>query len=296
VTDTADILLFLTQLDYEAGDFAQSRKHGEEALALVVNGERHNMIGRSLMTVSWSAGAIGNYDQAAGYVERAHREYEMAKNRLLVFEQLHHLGTIRLKQGKLADARAYLERALPLLTEIDWVWGGWRVRRTIGRLLYHEGNYPAAREQLSACLEFFQSEAAQRHGDNPWRVDEAVFETLIPLADLERVEGDYAATQQNLWDALRLLHRIPIFTISFTALAAIAELLAAQSRSVEAAELAALVYEHPKAFAQDKDRATRVLTSLQAALTPEAFASAVGRGRMRDLEATVRELVREGKI
>ena len=58
-----------------------------------------------------------------------------------------------------------------------------------------------------------------------------------------------------------------------------------------AAELAALSRHHPSSTEETKDKAQALLDRLQGELTPAAFAAAVERGRARDLEAMVKELL-----
>lgn len=293
MVEIATSLLFMAQIEFEAGNFIESRKQGEEALSLVMSSEHNSMIGWAFMSLGFATGASRDYDQAGEYFQGAYKAYEADKNRLLMFEQLNNLGLLGLSQSNLVEARANLEQAQLLVTELDWMWGEWRVRRGLGRLLYHEGDYTAAKEQLTACLAFFRSEDARRYSDSGWRLDEAIFDTLIPLADLDRVEGNYATSHERLREALRLANGIPIVFKPFSVLAATAELLAAQADVERAAELAGLVQGHPKAYAEDRDRSTRLLMALKDRLPLAEWTTAIERGQRHEPDAVTRELLSE---
>jgi hypothetical protein len=58
-------------------------------------------------------------------------------------------------------------------------------------------------------------------------------------------------------------------------------------------ELAALARHHPVSIEETRDKAGELLDELRLWLSPEAYAVAETRGRARDLEATVRELLTE---
>jgi hypothetical protein len=76
-------------------------------------------------------------------------------------------------------------------------------------------------------------------------------------------------------------------------LVGIAGLLAREGKPEAAAELLALVLHHPFTWQWTKDRAAPLVAELKTALSPDRFAAAQGRGRARDLDTTVQELLAE---
>lgn len=56
-------------------------------------------------------------------------------------------------------------------------------------------------------------------------------------------------------------------------------------------EVAALARHHETSVEETRDRADDLLDGLRAELPPQAYAEAEARGRERDLEATMRELL-----
>jgi serine/threonine protein kinase len=73
----------------------------------------------------------------------------------------------------------------------------------------------------------------------------------------------------------------------------LAALMEAESQLERAVELATLVQQHRKAYAVDKERAGRLLESLRAQLSPEAFAAAVERGKLLEIESAVQAFLVE---
>jgi len=70
--------------------------------------------------------------------------------------------------------------------------------------------------------------------------------------------------------------------------------LLAQTGEVERAiEVAALARHHSASVEETRDKAQELLDRLRCDLSPEAYSAAEARGRARDLEATVHELLAE---
>ena len=67
--------------------------------------------------------------------------------------------------------------------------------------------------------------------------------------------------------------------------------LARRGEVERATELAALALHHPDSIDEVQDKARQILTELEGRLPPDAFAAAQVRGRARDLEATLAELL-----
>jgi hypothetical protein len=77
-----------------------------------------------------------------------------------------------------------------------------------------------------------------------------------------------------------------LFTLAF-----VARIKLLQGSAVEAAELLSLVLSHPATWALARDQATEVMACVAGALPPDCLSGAMARGRDRDLEATVTELL-----
>jgi predicted ATPase/DNA-binding SARP family transcriptional activator len=122
----------------------------------------------------------------------------------------------------------------------------------------------------------------------------------IEIAWASRVLGNVAREQNDLQGARRYLRRALEMGVSARATApalltvtGIAALLIREGELERPAELLALVLHHPWTWQWTKERAAPLVARLEAALSPERFAAAQERGRARDLETTVQELLAE---
>jgi len=70
-----------------------------------------------------------------------------------------------------------------------------------------------------------------------------------------------------------------------------ADLLIAKGDPEQAAELLGLVLHHPATHQMDRDRAQRLLSELESELSSEVLAAATARGRERDLDEVVAEIL-----
>jgi hypothetical protein len=111
----------------------------------------------------------------------------------------------------------------------------------------------------------------------------------------ERALGHHSRAQQCLLEALRTIAKIGAFAPSLFSLCLIALLLADRGEVERAIELYALASRYP--FVANsrhlEDTAGKHIAALAATLPPDAVAAVQTRGRARDLEATVAELLME---
>jgi hypothetical protein len=91
--------------------------------------------------------------------------------------------------------------------------------------------------------------------------------------------------------ALETAMAVEAAPLALLTLVGTARLLAAKGERERAAELLALVLHHPATWQWAKDRAAPLVAELEAKLSPDALAAAQERGRTRDLETTVAELL-----
>jgi hypothetical protein len=82
-------------------------------------------------------------------------------------------------------------------------------------------------------------------------------------------------------------------SVALLSLVGVGALLEAEGEKERALELLVLIRHHPLSWRWTKDRAAPLVTELEAELPPDVVAAAQERGRARDLEATVAELLVE---
>jgi tetratricopeptide (TPR) repeat protein len=105
--------------------------------------------------------------------------------------------------------------------------------------------------------------------------------------------GNYADARKHLRRSLELAVAAQMPSRHLLTLVGVARVLARQGDRDRALELLALVMNHRLSWQLAKDQAGPLIADLEAELPPEVVAAAQARGRARDLEATVAELLDE---
>ena len=105
--------------------------------------------------------------------------------------------------------------------------------------------------------------------------------------------GNYADARRYLRRALEAAIAAQIPTRHLLTLVGVAKVLAKQGEKERALELLALVMNHRFSWQMAKDQAAPLAAELEADLPPDVVASAQARGRARDLQTTVTELLAE---
>jgi tetratricopeptide (TPR) repeat protein len=232
------------------------------------------------------------------WIDLHHARYDQAKEHWLTFlgiaQEIDHrrgealslrgLGIVAYFEGQYARAQGLEEQSLALFRELGERW--WTVDRldALGRIALAAGDLERAgaryREALAAAEE---------------------------LADLEHVAwalcglGEVALAMEDLETARRCCRRALQVALedarartSRQALVSMARLHAQAGDRALAVELVALGFHaYPDRLGEEVPRAEAFLRDLRSGLSPDAYATAQARGRARELEVTLKELVAE---
>jgi hypothetical protein len=105
--------------------------------------------------------------------------------------------------------------------------------------------------------------------------------------------GDLPEARKCFRQALEIYMTVRVVSGVLLTLVGIATLLVAEGEKERALELLALVLHHPLSWQMAKDQAAPLIAKLEAELLPDVVAAAQERGRARNLDATVAELLVE---
>jgi len=111
--------------------------------------------------------------------------------------------------------------------------------------------------------------------------------TLNRLGDVALARGDPAQAQARYKEALALAAHEPYLGLKLDALARQAVWLAQEGRAARAAELAALVQNHPACTNPTRKVTDVLLSELQQKLSPDVYTAAVAQGRAADVTETL---------
>ena len=195
------------------------------------------------------------------------------------------LGIAETNLGRYQEARIHLQKGIDLFRTSGHLWGIRFTRFLLANVALAEEQYGDAQRLLRETVAGFQETSVQS-------------DLGQPLASLSRASyglGRLNEAHQHLCAALQIcieIHDMP----TSTHILPMAALLLADGGQVErAVELYALAsrYPHVANSRWYEDVAGKHIAAAATTLPPEVVAAAQERGRARDLEATVKELLAE---
>ena len=156
-----------------------------------------------------------------------------------------------------------------------------RCLNNLGDIATEQGDYALAAHYLNEALA-----TMKEIGDQ-----EGVAFVNLSLGDLAIGQNDWSAAQNYCQAGLKQAVSIAAMPWVLFALAGLADVQVKAKRYEAAAELLGLVLTHPASDAQVKQRAEPVLALARAALPPDVVEAALERGRAKESEAVVAEIL-----
>jgi predicted ATPase/DNA-binding SARP family transcriptional activator len=204
------------------------------------------------------------------------------------------LGHIAYGRADHAQARQYYERGLALFQQTGHLWAVGRLCSHLGDVAIAIGDYGAAEEHHRRALTryrelgFYWVEVSAPIG-GCWGVPIS----MQRLGDVALSVGDAVGAWKHYRDSVQMAIDHPYPELQLYVLLGPARLWIQEGHVERAVELAALAWHHRASVEETRDRADELLDRLRDKLPPKAYAAAEARGRARDVEATVRELLAE---
>jgi tetratricopeptide (TPR) repeat protein len=230
-----------------------------------------------------------------------HARYDQAEQHWLTFlgiaQEIDHprgealslrgLGIVAYFRGQYAQAQRLDEQSLALFQELGERW--WTVDRldALGRVALAADDLERAGARYREALVLAEELADLEH----------LARALCGLGEVALATGDVQAAKRRYRRALQVALEDPRVDTRRYTLASLSKLYALDGEPEWVIELLGLVLSTRPDYWSNILRDTDLLLSaLRSELSPEAYASARKRGRARDLEATLRELLAELEI
>jgi tetratricopeptide (TPR) repeat protein len=264
----------LANMARAVGDFDQSMAHARQSLALHRTTGNPRYIAASINTLAVAHAERGEFEEA----QRLHAE-GLALRRELgdrrgVATALVNLGFVALGQGQYAKVKTFEREALTLFRELGFPMGEAVALNNWGVACHMLGEYAEARSLLVECLAVCR-ELGHRH---------IAAHALASLGGVAGALGEYREAWEHTREALETAREIGSVSATLFGLVSAAFLLARNEAGQQAAEVSALVYHHPAANQETKNRARQLLVELETQLPAPVIAAAQERGRARKLE------------
>jgi tetratricopeptide (TPR) repeat protein len=192
------------------------------------------------------------------------------------------LAKVAYLRGQYARAKVFQEQSLAIFRELgerQWIVGR---LDALGEVALASGDLEQARTRYREALSLAEELAAMV----------SVERALCGLGDVALAAGDVLAARQHYRRALQVAMEAPRVDAGRRALISLAKLVAHRGKRGLAVELLTLAFDVRPDLWHETLRGTEALQGeLRSGLSPEAYAAAQARGRGRDLEATLRELL-----
>jgi tetratricopeptide (TPR) repeat protein len=224
------------------------------------------------------------YDQAEGHLLKALRIAQEIGHRRGQAVSLGDLGELAYLQGEYTRARAFHEQSLVIFREMGERW--WIVSglNALGEDALAARDLEQARARCREALSLSEELADFFN----------MAQALCGLGEVALATGDVPAARRCYRHALQVALEDSFVGTGRRALGSVARFVAHQGEPELAVELAALVLNvRPGLWRETLHSTEAFLSELQSGLSPDVYAAAEARGRARDLEATMAELLAE---
>jgi predicted ATPase len=322
---TAAALYALGKVAQGLGAYAEARQFHEDSLTIRQALGDQRALADSLAGLGAIALYQGEFTEAEHLMRESIAIHQEIGNRAGIAGGLSSLGTTFIFLGKFAKAASVLQESATVYNELGSRPSLALSTITLGHAKAHSGEYEQARVQGEFGLNLSRKISYQRGiGHACWLLgyvalaeetyieaeqllqkSVATFRELGQREELGSVLGvlgmalcglsQLSQARQHLQEALHTATQIRGLAQSISVLRGIALLLAERGDVERAVELYALVSRYPIVSNSrlSEDTVGRHIAAVAAGLPPEVVAVAQERGRTRDIEATVAELLAE---
>ncbi|MBN1937529.1 MAG: hypothetical protein JW934_22920 [Anaerolineae bacterium] len=287
-----DRLMIATEMIFLAGYEPPARRRAilEELLPQAPHCVKpfvHRSLATMLLFLGDLDGAQAHYEAAAaGCAEQGDQAHQGI---ILAF-----MGHVAYGRAEYPSARQYYEQSHALFVASGLAWAAGRTQQHLGDVALALG------EQAQAERHHRQALARYEEAQAYWMVERAeiggcwgIPVSLQILGDMALARGSTGEARDRYRQAVRRGIDQPYPDLHLHLLLGPARLLAREGQREQAVALAALAQHHPESIQETRDKAGLLLDALRAEMDANVFDAAQERGRARDLDQTVRELLEE---
>jgi serine/threonine protein kinase/tetratricopeptide (TPR) repeat protein len=264
------------------GNYILSKKYFQDSLALFRKVDNREGITKSLSGLGYNSWILGEYPEAKQLHQVMLSLCRETGDQEGISRSIGNLGIDAIGLREYEEARRLFQESLALYKETGDKRGVADELGDLGELANIMGEYLAAAQFAQESLELYRE---VYHVDVSWPV---------------RVLGNAVCRMGTLLEARDCLHRALMYDVSLRRMSlvildliGIASLMKAEGKMDKGLELLTLVIHHPISWQMAKDQAAPLIAKLEAELPPDIVAAAKERGRARDLESTIAELLAE---
>ncbi len=181
------------------------------------------------------------------------------------------------------EGKQATEEALPIARQFGHPFGMACCCWFLGQVAFNGGQYAEAKRLEWESYRILNDEIGNRYN---------LTTSLLYLGEIALAEHDSSEARRVLREALLITKETSYLRYLHALFTVIADLLVREDKAELAVEVCALVLDQPTVILfNPARRATHLLQRLQGHIPPDIFATAVQRGRARNLDETIDELI-----
>lgn len=265
------------------GDHEDAKRKLTESLRLQRELGNHSGTIGSLCILGYACWILGEYNEAKQLHSEALGMCREIGDRHGIARSLDFLAIDSFGLKDYEGARRLYLESLAIARDLGEAWRDADILSDLGELAISQGEYAKAQDYAQESLSQFQI-IGERYGSS-W--------SLRVLGNAACGLGNFEEARRYFLKALSLTITSGVNAHLLHTLVGVAKFLAAQGDQSKALEVLTLVIFHKWSWQFIKDLAAPMINKLVAELPPDVTASAQARGRSRDLEITVHELLVE---
>jgi predicted ATPase/DNA-binding SARP family transcriptional activator len=266
--------------------------HLEKSLEIARQLDYYPALETALLNLSLGAASRGLDREAERYAQELlalSKRFSARRAAAFAFAALGHVAFAREDHD---EARRCYRESLSLFRAVGQTWTVGRLYSHLGDVAMAVGDYEEAKarhQQALACYHEIGVYWVGQRGaiGGSWGVPVS----LQRLGDVALAQGDLAEAERCYGLALEAASDRPEGGLKPHVLLGPAALLARTGEEEQAVEVTALARHHPASVEETRTKADELLERLRSELPPAAYAAAEFRGRARDLETTLHELL-----
>jgi tetratricopeptide (TPR) repeat protein len=272
---------YLGLISWSLGHYEEAERHMEQSVALFEETGDQTSTGGSLHHFSRILSTLGAYERAEELAQQTRSIAATFGNRLGSGLALGALGVAACGAGRYAEADARCRQALAFGRESGLLELEMEALNVLGATALALGRVPEARRHFEESLAALRRRGAAYHCE--------VMPALVGLGRVACAEGKMVQAEDCFRQVLAAAG-CPAFD-KMDAIAGMAQVRALEGDAVRAAELLVLVAHHPFTAHATRERVRALLAEFEAELPAGVFTAATARGRARELDEMVAELV-----
>ena len=284
--DDAGIVTALAGLGaaaYARADYVEARDYFKQVLESARARKDVYSIARGLKNVGMILGVLGEYVQAEQILKEAVALCRQLGDQRALASSLNNLGRLKLITGELDQSVAFLKECADIHAQIGNRVGVALAHSNIGEAYHEAGDLGGARSHLAASLEQFR-QIENRSG---------MALTLSRMGFVLLDQGAPERAQQHFVEALGQAADAHERAQVLNGVTGLALVLSEQGQVARAVELLTVVERLPGHERHATDQISAWLADFRSRLSAEDFTTARVKGKSRQLDTVVRELLEQ---